>query len=567
MTVPRPRKPWPSQSLKNYFAGSPVITVLAQPTPVTSDQQVFRSFSVKDFVETPSWQHLERVLAGNGGSYGLFGPRGAGKSWLMMRAITKANDSRGLGLWFPCPSKYNSTDFLSALSDNLASAVERRFVRKSPLMLVLRRGQMLLVATVVIVFIFGLATAVLNDIFVATHRSASVPISALPQWMFVVFGASLFLLIVIYAATLVRDNTAVGRLVREASSLRERIRFTASHRLASELGVSAPKALASTFSLSREKSLDERPTSVASLIFDFRNLVEQIANTLRGQVVIGIDELDKIEKAEAVRELLRDVKGIFEVTGAHFLVSISAEAVNSLQLGTLRPDGRNEFNSSLYTVIELPPLTPDGARELLQRRGCPASARLASALCLLSYGNQRELIRLADMCMAYAHQPGAELDEKAVMTVLERESSALIAEIIKAMAGNSLPDDARYGAWTALPRETFSSVSKFVSLAQIGIRDFWQPTWAEAWENSLRESWRRLLIRLFVAGRLLAPTSRNRACLLDTPAALVDLRDVLIAASGDTSIGKTLLTLRFGNSGEYRPGPAVSSLVPPAPHS
>jgi hypothetical protein len=533
-----------------------------------SDQPVFRSFSVKDFVETPSWQHLERVLTGNGGSYGLFGPRGSGKSWLMMRAITKATESRGLGLWFPCPSKYNSTDFLSALSDNLANAVERRFVRKSPLMLILRRGQTLLVTTAIIVFIFGLSTAVLNDIFAATaHRSDSVPISALPQWMFVVFSASLFLFIVIYAATLVRDNTATGRLVREASSLRERIRFTASLRLGSELGVSAPKVLASTFSLSREKSLDERPTSVASLIFDFRNLVEQIATTLRGPVVIGIDELDKIENADAVRELLRDIKGIFEVTGVHFLVSISAEAVNSVQLGSLRPDGRNEFNSSLYTVIELPPLTPDEARELLQRRGCPASARLASALCLLSDGNQRELIRLADMCMAYAHQPGPELDEKAIMTVLERDSSALIAEIIKAMAGNSLPDDARYGAWTALPRETFSSVSKFVSLAQTSINDFWQPTWAEAWENSLKESWRRLLIRLFVAGRLLAPASRNKACLLDTPAALIDLRDVLIAASGDTGIGKTLLTLRFGNSGEYRPGPAVSSLVPPARHS
>ena len=564
MTVPPPRKPRRSQALKNYFAGSPVPGSLAPP-PGISDQQVFRSFSVRDFVETPSWQHLERLLAGNGGSYGLFGPRGSGKSWLMMRAITMANDSRGLGLWFPCPSKYNSTEFLSALSDNLASAVERRFVRKSPLMLMLRRGQMILVATAIIIFIFGLATAVLNDIFAATaHRAASVPFSALPQWMFVVFGASLFLFIVIYAATLVRDNTATGLLVREASSLRERIRFTASLRLGSQLGVSASKALASTFSLSREKSLDERPTSVASLIFDFRNLAEQIGTTLRGPVVIGIDELDKIEKADAVRRLLRDVKSIFEVTGVHFLVSISAEAVNSLQLATLRPDGRNEFNSSLYTVIELPPLTPDEAGELLQRRGCPASARLASALCLLSDGNRRELIRLTDMCMTYAHQPEHELDEKAIMTVLDRESSALIAEIIKAMAGSSMPDDARYGAWTALPRDAFSSVSKFVSLAQTGINDFWQPSWADVWEKSLQESWRRLLIRLFVAGRLLAPASRNKACLLDMPAAMVDLRNVLIAASGDTGIGRTLLTSRFGDSGEYRPGPAVSSLVPPA---
>jgi len=433
-------------------------------------------------------------------------------------------------------------------------------------MLVLRRGQTLLIATAISVFIFGLATAVLNDIFAATaHRAGSVPASALPQWMFVIFGASLFLFIAIYAATLIRDNTTIGRLVREASSLRERIRFTASLRLGSEMGVTVTKALASTFSWSREKSLDERPTSVASLIFDFRNLVEQIATTLLRPVVIAIDELDKIDQTDAVKELLRDVKGIFEVTGVHFLISISAEAVNSLQLGSLLPDGRNEFNSSLYTVIELPPLVPDEARELLRRRNCPASARLASALCLLSEGNQRELIRLADLCMAYADEPESELDERAILKVLERESSALITEIIKAMAGDKVPDDARYGAWMALPRDAFTSVGRFIPLAQTGIVEIWQPVWAETWKKPLQDSWQRLLIRLFVAGRLLAPSRRSGTCLLDMPAAIVDLRDVLIAASRDTGIGRKLLTSRFGDSGEYRKGLAVSSFMPLTP--
>jgi hypothetical protein len=491
----------------------------------------------------------------------------------MMLAITKANESHGLGLWFPCPSQYDSTEFLSALSDNLASAVERRFVRKSPLMLALRRGQMLLIAVVVLIFIFGLVTSVLNDIFAATaHHLTAETISALPSWMFALFGASIFLLVVIYAATLVRDNTATGRLVREASSLRERIRFTASLRLGSEAGVSTPKMLASTLSMSREKSLDERPTSVASLIFDFRNLVELIAATLPGGVVIGIDELDKIEKVKAVQKLLRDIKGIFEVTGVHFLVSISAEAVNALQLGTLRPDGRNEFNSSFYTVIEMPPLTPAEAWDLLRRRECPASEKLASALCLLSGGNQRELIRLADTCMSYTAQPDPEadltaitLDETAIITVLERESSALQAEIVRTMAGDSQPDDARYGAWTALPREEFGTKDKFIALSENAIKKFWEPSWAdEAWRKSLQESWRRLLIRLFVAGKLLAPAPRSKDPLLDSPTALLDLRDVLLAASNDAGIGQRLLTSRFGNSGEYRPGQAaVRSLMTP----
>lgn len=566
-TVPLPRRPWrPKVSNESPNTAIPRPDLPAD-TPAAPHRQIFRAFSKDDFVPTPSWRHLNEVLAGTGGSYGLYGPRGSGKSWLMMRAITKANESHGLGLWFPCPSQYNSTDFLSAISDNLASAVERRFVRKSPLMLALRRGQMLLIALIALIFIFGLVTAVLNDIFAATaHHQTAETISALPSWIFVLFGASIFLLIVIYAATLVRDNTAIGRLVREASSLRERIRFTASLRLGSEAGVSTSKMLASTLTLSREKSLDERPTSVASLIFDFRNLVELIAVTLPGPVVIGIDELDKIEKPKAARKLLREIKGIFEVTGVHFLVSISAEALSALQLGSLHPDGRNEFNSSFYTVIELPPLTPDEARDLLRERGCPASPKLAAGLCLLSGGNQRELVRLADVCMSYHKPTGPELDEAAIITVMDRETSALIAEIVRTMAGDLQPDDARYGAWTALPHEAFSSPKRFIDLSTTAIEHFWEPSWAnEAWEKSLQETWRRLLVRLFVAGRLLAPV-RNNKSLLEMPAALTDLRDVLLAASSDAGVGKSLLTARFGNSGEYRPGQAaVSSLVTPTP--
>jgi hypothetical protein len=184
-----------------------------------------------------------------------------------------------------------------------------------------------------------------------------------------VTGAVVAILIFIYIAEFVYAISKKGRLVREATALRERIRFTTSLRLGAEISISGGNPLAAGFKRSRDKALDERPTTVASLVFDFRNLAELIAKTVHGPIVIGIDELDKIENADAVRELLRDVKGIFEVTGVHFLVSVSEEAMATLQLGTLRSDGRNEFNSSFYTVITLPPLDPDETQELLWTRG------------------------------------------------------------------------------------------------------------------------------------------------------------------------------------------------------
>ena len=68
-------------------------------------------------------------------------------------------------------------------------------------------------------------------------------------------------------------------------------------------------------------------------------------------MVIGIDELDKINDPEAVRALLRDIKGILEVTGVHFLVSVSEEAAAALQLGTLQAGVGLEYTIGVVTCV------------------------------------------------------------------------------------------------------------------------------------------------------------------------------------------------------------------------
>jgi hypothetical protein len=53
---------------------------------------VFRAFVQDEFLEWPAWTRLRRILDANGGSDGLSGPRGAGRSWLMLRAICWARE-------------------------------------------------------------------------------------------------------------------------------------------------------------------------------------------------------------------------------------------------------------------------------------------------------------------------------------------------------------------------------------------------------------------------------------------------------------------------------------------
>lgn len=536
------------------------MAINTQRIPQGSEPPVFRAFSLTEFRNSSSWDRMVRILRGNGGCYGLFGPRGSGKSWLMMRAISEANCSGGLGLWFPCPSRYDASTFLSALSDNLANAVERRFVRNSTLTLALRRGQALLICLVVIPATIAVVTYTVHYFAVRKPRSVPPQISAaLPSWLWLLAEASLGLLIFLYIVRFAWDNSGRGRLVREATALRERIRFTAGFRSGTELGLSVSKPVPTSLKKSQEKSLDERPTTIASLVFDFRNLAELIAATLPGPLIIGIDELDKIERADSVRELLRDIKGIFEVTGVHFLVSISEEAAATLQLGTLQASGRNEFNSSFYTVIELPPLGPDGAGELLRARGFSGSGRLAAALCLLSGGNRRELIRMADLCAVHASRERVPLDEAAIIMLLEKESRALLQEIIRKInrEGNLaiLDDDTKYDTWMALPRDSFTSMDKFIRLGQSAINEKWMlphsPT--NEWFSTL-EAWRRLLVRLFVSAKLLTSPQEGIEQ-ANERSMLIDLRDILLMATNDAGIAKLMLRTRFGEdlSGRYRP--------------
>jgi hypothetical protein len=526
---------------------------------------LFRSYSDDTFSLTPGWQQLARILTGDGGAYGLYGPRGSGKSWLMLRAIRQADRAGGMGLWFPCPSEYSdASEFLSALSDNLANAVEQRYIRNDLWLVAtrwLQRGLALAVAVPVVVAGVSFAAHGL------TGRLTTV-FNALPADLWAATGAALGALCVLAVLQLVRLSGPAGRLARQATAVRERIRYNTALKQGNEVAVSGSLHLTGTFKRTREKDLNERPTTVASLVFDFRRLAEAVTAAAQGPLVIGIDELDKIDDEEAARKLLRDIKGIFEIPGVFFLVSVSQEAATALQLGALQGKGRNEFNSSFYTVIEMPPLDPADVIDIAAARGHPVRPALARLLCLLSVGNVRELIRLADGWPRRrpdeaGEQPaGRGLDEgdwRLARRILAAEAGTLLREIVHACgptADQVLPE-----VWRALPESAFESPDEFAALSQSAIHDFWslgEPH--PAWREKITESWRRFLIRLFVTGHVAASLSSTANAEPDH-SEICDLRDVLIMAGYSTSVALLMLKARFEEdlAGPYAkpPGRAV----------
>jgi hypothetical protein len=494
--------------------------------PSNPEATPFRSFAAEQFwAATPSWIRVEKILQGTGGAFGLYGPRGSGKSWLMLKAIAAVEHDHGMGLWFPCPSDYKPSDFLSSLSDNLASLVEQRFIHAT-WRVQWRRRTMYTLATLAALLV------VVQVVSYDTHTGLT------DTWLHRLWiGLSLFIIgcLVLALAGLIaltfpiHGKTSKQRdLAQEATALRERIRYTTALKVASESAVGAGGTFTASAKKSTERSFDERPATVASLVFEFRRLAEHIVKALGHPLIIGIDELDKVEKSGAVRDLLRDIKGIFEITDVFFFVSISEEAMVALELGPLQEHGRNVFNSSFYTVIELPSLKPPDITSALRQRGFTVSDERARLLCLLSSGNWRDMVRLAE------HKD--ESDADLAMRTLKAEVAALQQGTARAYAREGKSSEAPL-VWDKLPRAAFESTAEFQGLAKAAILGHWGIAQGNStWETTFRERWRGLLIRLFVIGQVIGASSQS-----DIGA----LFDALIMAEHDTMRALHMLHANF----------------------
>lgn len=523
--------------------------------PVTGS----RAFSPDDFCSSPSWDRLQGILdERRGGCFGLYGPCGSGKSWLMHKAVDYASDNKGMGLWFPSPSKYDANAFLSSLSDNLANSVERQFMRNDTFYNLITGARKFLIAIGAVLLAFAIVVYFDRRFGSQTNSSGKSITSLLPDWLWIMLWitaisvACLFLFL--YAMQLAHNLTKSGRLLREAAILRERIRYAASLKSGTELGLGGDaKSFTASLKRSQEKALSERPTTIASLVFDFRSLAEAIVHVMKGPLVIGIDELDKLGDPAAAQELLRDIKGIFEIDGVHFLVSVSEEEAAALQLGTLREDKRNEISGSFYTIIELPPLDESSTKQLLATKGHRVDKDQAYALCLMSAGNQRELIRIAGATLGYDVGLSKGSEGQIISSTMKEESSALLTEIIRsssASGSGSLSSGAKSSAWQALSPAYFESVDSFVSLGREAIVKYWDVPWVDQSWNSVSEPWRRLLVRLFVSASWLELCNNAHANCdsIVKRSTFTDLLKVMIMAGKDAGIAKLMLKDRLSGA-------------------
>lgn len=142
-------------------------------------------------------------------------------------------------------------------------------------------------------------------------------------------------------------------------------------------------------------------------------------------VVVGIDELDKIESDEKAQKFLNDIKVVFGGANVFFLVSVSENAMSHFERRGL--PFRDAFDSAFDDIVVVNNLDFEFAQRLINERVL-RMPRQFQALChVLSSGLPRELVRTTrDLVLAIKRSKSPEERE------LGRITQSLVVDELEA---------------------------------------------------------------------------------------------------------------------------------------
>ncbi|MBO4257161.1 P-loop NTPase fold protein [Streptomyces griseorubiginosus] len=151
-------------------------------------------------------------------------------------------------------------------------------------------------------------------------------------------------------------------------------------------------------SAKRGTALARQPQTYPEIVAELKAFLTRTARVLHKEnqgrrLVIGIDELDRIEPSATARVFLNELKAVFDVPKCLFVLAVSDEALREAQLA---PFGRRDaFDSAIDEVVRVEPLNQRTAEQLLGRRVVRLPVPFAALFYCLSGGMPRDLLRTA----------------------------------------------------------------------------------------------------------------------------------------------------------------------------
>jgi Cdc6-like AAA superfamily ATPase len=404
----------------------------------------------KHIVATSAYNRVAVALTRqNGCAVGVAGPRGSGKTELA-RSFTELyeSDSRNriipLFLW--APAKDDADTFmlrmLKELCINIVSTVSGTSGDYEPAAHIIKRRRRIVTALVMTALI-GLGTAVLIIDLMGVSLRATAPLIAGSILIWVGLGIGLWSL---SSRPQRSASIDISKSTLElAATLRSQVDFTETLKTNSQIGIST---YGLHFSAGQDAELVRTPLNDVDVIREIRTLTQAVSHD-GWEVIIAIDEMDKMPDEEAATRFLNHIKVLFPIAGCSFIVSVSEMAWSLFERRGL--PFRDVLDSSFDEIIYLGALAATESRDILKRRDLTISDPQILLCHCLSGGLPRDLLRWARILARTAAENSppsalgaARLDE--VLDLLLEEDLNVKVQAAKAdIKANQTPRSLRAG--------------------------------------------------------------------------------------------------------------------------
>lgn len=210
-----------------------------------------------------------------------------------------------------------------------------------------------------------------------------------------------------------------GGFTYEAEQLLQKIKFQQSYTSGWSGSLKLPVGI--NTGISESKSFAERQLTLPEIVAQYRAFLTNLCKT--HQVIIGIDELDKIHDENCAHKFLNDIKSILNIEKCFYLISVSESAMSNFERRGIA--FRDTFDSSFDDILSVNHLNFKESKHLLRRRviGLPI---IFVALChCCSGGLARDLIRVCRKLFEHTKQNSSNHDIKDLTTILLEEDVEL----------------------------------------------------------------------------------------------------------------------------------------------
>lgn len=153
-------------------------------------------------------------------------------------------------------------------------------------------------------------------------------------------------------------------------------------------------------------TLSQNQLSLPEIVHFFLKFLDSISSKYK--VIIGIDELDKLETDEKAQRFLNEIKSVFGVDHCFYLISVSENAMSSFERRGL--PFRDAFDSSFDSIIYVDYLDFEGAKSLIEQRVIGRPVPFFALSYCLAGGLARDIIRTFRSMLELQEEPPARND-------------------------------------------------------------------------------------------------------------------------------------------------------------